>query len=234
MADKRLKMPTEVAQVIVRYTADNQPMENVFYVKKQHSIDGGTTWADAPFNSGAADAVASDVADWLTGSWGPFAASDTSATQTEIVWCTAPGGPLAGNVYSGSPYPIAGGLTGGNLPNSVTVAVGIRTRLLGRSFHGRLYVCGIGKDHVDDVTPNALNSAGATGVIGVFTDLLTALAADHGVALLLDRFPLGVASFITGGTDRTAALFTEADHVALSDNYLDNQRRRLPGHNRHG
>jgi hypothetical protein len=228
-------MPNYAAQVIIRFTADNQPMENVMYVKHEHSTDSGATWANATFDSGAADNVASDVDTWLSGQWAPFAASNCSAIQSEIVWNDTVGtGPLHGQVYSGSPYPIAGSLTGGPLPNSVTVAVGLRTKLLGRSFHGRVYFVGLGKDHVDDATPNALNVAGATGIIALFENLRTALHANHGVGLLFDRFPMEVASFRSGGADRTTGLFTDVDHIALSDNYLDNQRRRLPGHNRHG
>ena len=235
MADKRLIMPTTIAQVIVKYLQDGQPMENVMYCQKLHQDIALTGFAPADFDGGAADHVNDQVTAWLTTFWAGFAPTNCECVGTEIVWNTAVGtGPLEGRSYTGSPYPIVGTNDTGPLPNNVTIAVSLRTKLLGRSFHGRVYMVGIGKGQVDDSTPNQIKPAEVSDIVDGWESFRTSLSATTGVDPVLDKFPLGVASFRHDKADRTEAVFTEGDHFTLSDTYLDSQRRRLPAHNRHG
>lgn len=235
MADRRLVLPTSGAQVTLKFLQDGQPMENVMYVKHQHSPDSGVTWSDADFDGGAADTVNTDLATWYSAQMAPFVAENITATGADVVWNTSVGaGPLEGRTYSGSPWPIAP--AGGNpaLPNSCTIAVSLRTAILGRSFHGRVFLCGLGRNSVDPTAPNSVQPSDATQIITAFTDLVNAWKANHGAGLILDRFPMQVASFRHAGADRSPAMLTDVDHVTLSDLSIDNQRRRLPFHNRHG
>ena len=236
MADKRLNMPNSVAQIILQYSQDGQLMENVLYAQKEHSDAGtGGPWATAPMDSGAADEIASDVATWATGQWAPFSSSTCSMLGVQIIWNTVEGtGPLSGKDYSASPYPLAGGNTGEALPNVVTKAVSIRTASLGRHYHGRVYHVGICDAHIDPtVSANTLRPTAIADLTTVWENLRTSLHADHGVALLLDRYNIGVMALRHANANLVPAIFTRATQFSVRDPNVDTMRRRLPGHNRH-
>lgn len=233
MPDKRLAMPKSVGQVSMHFQLDGQPCENVFYVQKNHRDTGLSDWVPADFDSGMADTVNGLVSDWLTGSWAPNANHDAACMGVDIVWNTAVGtGPLEGRTYTGSPYPISGTLTGEAFPNGVTVAISFRTALLGRSFHGRLYYVGVSREQVDATAPNVLKPDAGVSLQAAYEGLRTSLAASIGVGPM-DKSPMGVTSFVHAGALRSPAVFNEITTVTLTDLYLDSQRRRLPGHNRH-
>lgn len=237
MSDKRLKMPTEAAQVVIKYLLDGQPCENVLYVTKYHTdagplIDGGGS--RVAFDAGAADDVATNVKTWLQDHWAGLAGTQAQATEVDVIWNTvALTGPLQGNVYQDSDYPIPGTNTGDPVPNNVTVAVEMRTHLLGRSFHGRVYLVGMNTGLLDASTPNVLKTASLADVPAVFNELWSGLNGWHSITAPADRYRLGVMSYVHNGAVRSPAIITDVSGFALSDPYLDSMRRRLPGHNRH-
>lgn len=234
MADKRLQMPQSCAQVLIKYLLDGQPCENVLYVEHRHqSVIDVTVAAD--FDGGAADVVGARIKTWLTDHWQGFAHGLAEATEVDVIWNTVTGaGPLAGRVYQDSDYPIVGSNIGEPLPNNCTIAVELRTDLLGRSFHGRQYVVGLNDGHIDADAPNKLKAASLTDVPGIWESLRTDLANWTGIIAPRDAFPLQVMSFVHNGVARTPATIEEVKSCTISDPFLDSMRRRLPGHNRHG
>jgi hypothetical protein len=234
VADKRLKMPIECAQVVIKYDLDGQPCENVFYVQKQHQDTVLAGFSPAAFDSGAADTVAGKVKTWLTDQWADIAHVLAAATEVQIVWSTSAGtGPLEGKVYQDSDYPIVGTNEGEPLPNNCTVAMSLRTALLGRSYHGRMYVVGLNDGQIDAGAPNQLKTTSLSDLPTAFENLRTTVGDDVGTPPVLDKFPLGVMSYVHAGSARSTALFTQATAFVLTDPYLDSMRRRLPAHNRH-
>jgi len=236
MSDKRLRMPVECAQVVIKYLMDGQPCENVFYVQKLHQDTEFGDPAPAAFDDGAAAVVADRVEQWLNPHWAAFAHSLASAVETNIIWNTVAGiGPLEGRVFTYGAGPIVGTNSGDALPNNCTIAVELRTGLLGRSFHGRMYVVGLNDGHLDVDAPNRLKLTSVSDIIALFGNLSDSLNNHTGEIGVFpqDRFPMGVMSFVHDGSDRAEALFTLETQMTLSDPFLDSMRRRLPAHNRH-
>lgn len=242
MADKRLKLPTSVAQLVIKYLLDGQPVENVLYCQKQHQDTSLSDQVSAAFDTGAADVVADRVKSWLTDHWAGLAGDHAIATELDVIWNTVEGvGPLRGNVYSSGGWPIPGTNGGTSMPNNVTVAVEMRTSLLGRSFHGRTYFVGMNSGLYDSATPNQLKAASLIDLPAVYELLRNAMAdTTELITYPRDYFPLGVVSYVGGEGSTTLspiirdpALFTKATAFVLADPFLDSQRRRLPGHNRH-
>jgi hypothetical protein len=234
LSDKRLRMPVSCAQVAVLYQLDGQPCENVFYVQHEHQVDLITGFNPAAVDSGFADATEATIRAWLIADWQPNAGTDAAVTGVNIVWNTVAGvGPLEGKAYSGAPYPLTGTMVGDNFPNSVTLAISIKTAFLGRSFHGRLYFVGLNRGHVDVAAPNVVKPAASISIQAAYEGLRTTLEASYGGPPIEDKAPMGVMSFRHANADRVTGLFTPATRLALTDNFLDVQRRRLPGHNRH-
>lgn len=237
VTDKRLNMPTSVAQIIMQFTQAGQVCENVLYAQKEHSDAGtGGPWATAPMDGGAADQIASDVGTWATGQWGPTASSTCVMTGLQIIWNTAAGtGPLSGKDYATTPFPVSGSNSGEALPNVNTKAISIRTASLGRHYHGRVYFVGLCDAHIDpSVDANVLRSTAISDLTTAYEHLRTSLHADHGVALLLDRYNIGVMALRHADTNLVPGIFTPATNFSIRDPYVDTMRRRLPGHNRHG
>lgn len=233
MADKRLQMPNSCAQVAIKYLLDGQPCENVLYVEHLHQTVLDVSVA-AAFDGGAADVVGTRVKDWLTDHWAGFAHTLAEATEVDVVWNTVTGvGPLAGKVYQDSDFPIVGTNSGEPLPNNCTIAVELRTGLLGRSYHGRQYAVGLNDGHIDADSPNRLKAASLTDIPAIWEELRTSLANWTGIIAPRDGFPMQVMSFVHNGGVRTPATIQAVDACTLSDPFLDSARRRLPGHNRH-
>lgn len=238
--DRRLALPLSVAQVLVKWNLDGQPAESVFYVKHQHRDTELGILSAANFNVANADYVAGLFKSWIQDHWSANAHARAAATEVDVIWNTVLAtGPLEGRVYQDSDYPIPGTGSGGGMPNNVTAAVELRTDLLGRSFHGRTYFPGALLTLVDAATdPNVITPGNVGVLINMYEALRTALASLEfhtlGVAdAINDNFPLQVASFRSGGADRTLAVCTTVTSCTMSDAFVDSMRRRLPGHNRH-
>lgn len=240
MTDKRLRMPLDSAQVIIKWNLAGQPAESVFYCQHQHRDAGGGTWAPSDFNHDNADVVGGRLKAWVSDHWSPQSATSASATEVDVIWNTAVGtGPLQGAVYQDSDYPIPGSSDQPALPNNVTVAIELRTANLGRSFHGRSYYPGAVESLTNPaVDPNVVTPANVAILIAMYENLRTSMEAAEFSTLgvddvINDRFPLVVMSFVGAGVERDPAVATQVTACTLSDPYVDSMRRRLPGHNRH-
>lgn len=117
--------------------------------------------------------------------------------------------------------PVAGTSGGHAMPNSVTVAVKLNTAYRGRSYRGRTYYIGLVEEQIDD---NKINNTFAATLKGWYEDLM-ALSVDVGPAVL------GVASKYSHKALRQTGVITPVTSVTV-DQYIDSQRRRLPGRGR--
>jgi hypothetical protein len=119
--------------------------------------------------------------------------------------------------------PVTGTLAGASLPNSVTIAMSLRTAFAGRSFRGRIYHPGMPSSQV---TGNNVNAATLTSLLVAYRELINPSGG-----FWTNAKQLGVLSYYSGGAVRETPVFTPVTEV-LSDGIIDNQRRRLPGRGR--
>lgn len=103
------------------------------------------------------------------------------------------------------------------LPNNVTLAIKRETGLAGRKNRGRIYWPGINSDEVTG-TNTIIGGTGAALATALNT-LLLAQFTDNGAVEVVYHRATGTGTPVVGYT--------------LADFFLDSQRRRLPGHNRH-
>lgn len=118
--------------------------------------------------------------------------------------------------------PVIGLVATAPCPSNVTMAVALRTGHRGRSYRGRIFHIGTCETMR---VGNLVAAATITDTVQRYTLLLSL-----GVAPI---FHLGVLSRRQNKVDLDPQIWTQATSVTL-DNELDSQRRRLPGHNRHG
>lgn len=115
------------------------------------------------------------------------------------------------------------GTAGSNpAPGSVTAVASLRSGLAGRSRRGRLYHVGLDESMY---TANTLGSADRAALETEYERLVTAIAA--GAPIGVD-WELVVASFVSGGVERSTALLTPVTTITV-DSTIDTQRRRLTG-----
>lgn len=103
------------------------------------------------------------------------------------------------------------------LPNNVTIAIKRETGLAGRKNRGRIYWPGINSDEVTGINTIIAGTVGALAT-ALNTLLLAQFTDNAAVEVILHR---------STGTGTPVVGYTVADL------FLDSQRRRLPGHNRH-
>lgn len=124
--------------------------------------------------------------------------------------------------------PTTGGADGTTqLQNGLTFTITHRTGLAGRSFRGRTYVPCLSTNSVFEVGANAIKPTYAADLVASFRQLRDLLnLADA-------TWHLAVVSRYHNGVARAAGVSTPVVDFGYSDIYLDFQRRRAPGHNRH-
>lgn len=113
--------------------------------------------------------------------------------------------------------PLVGTATGTVLPNSCTIAIKRETNLAGRANRGRVFWIGLREaDRADD---NHVLPARALNFVGDLNTLMNAQLADNSATEVI--------------LHRKTGLFTPIVGYTMADFTIDNQRRRLPDHNRH-
>lgn len=120
---------------------------------------------------------------------------------------------------------IGGTLTGGLLPNHCSLALKWGTGKAGRSNRGRTFHIGLGNIQLDSSTPNAVSSAAASDIVNAYQFLISAAWPSSSF--------LAVLHTKKGGSFLDPRTTTKITTVNLADFFVDSQRRRLPGHNRH-
>jgi hypothetical protein len=227
-----------VVKVVMTYLqAGGEIAENVFHVGDPGQLET----ADVP----APDltTIATNFADWFdptfAGTWTPANPLKGFMTnQGQLASVTAK------SLFSvnGPSVTVAVGLSGGvsvePLPNGLTFTVTMRTGLTGRSFRGRWYVpllCNNGATTATSM--NLIQLADANGLASTTMDMVNQLASISVPSLSSLR--MVVLSYVnkdavpTPPHLRSSGLATEVISTGYHDLYMDYQRRRAPGHNRH-
>lgn len=235
MTDKRLKMPSYLCQFTLKWSIlDGDIAENVLYMRREDCVGGlghnTLTWDDS---------AALDQAAHLGGAFqtnlASFMAADVSLTSIDYCWNeVVDTGPLHVGTQGSSGVGWGGTNTGDPANNGITLACRLQTGLGGRGNHGRFYFVGVntGLYNLDD--PNRLKDSSITDFGGALSSLLADINNNDCVAEVGSQYWLAVASFITGGGLRTPTVSHKVTAINLSDPYFDFQRRRAPGHARHG
>lgn len=114
--------------------------------------------------------------------------------------------------------PIVGTAGGSSMPNNVTFALKRQTGLAGRRMRGRVYIIGL-TDTMLDSSRQQLTSTWGGNLNTAYNALMAAMLAGPAATEVVYHRALGTGTNVAG--------------YVFSDLYLDSQRRRLPGHNRH-
>lgn len=130
--------------------------------------------------------------------------------------------------------PIQAVAVGVGAPLGCSFSLTARTGLAGKSFRGRVFFCGLVAGDFSNEPLNAISGAQAANMVSALDALITAVpAADATCKLVVcSRFhqPGGPG---TPSVPRTAGLTTPITAYGYHDLFMDFQRRRAPGHNRH-
>jgi hypothetical protein len=204
-----------VALIEAVYTQDAQVMENTMYF--QHT--GTPTLADL---QALADAV--NVA--IRGSLLPLLSTTIQLLRVVGTLLDVAEGL---QVFSTDSLPAAGADNSAPIPSDVSFAISFKTAQRGRSFRGRNYMLGLHRDALG-TSINTITTAFSNAATAAYDDIAAA-GADFG-------WEMGVVSRFSGftivdgkkvPTPRTTGIFTPITSITVSDNTVDNQRRRLPG-----
>lgn len=121
--------------------------------------------------------------------------------------------------------------TGGTpLPNNATVAIKWTTGFAGRSNRGRTFHIGLAREAVSG---SFLLTTSVTALIAGYQALLAKLTDSTVFTGFTTVSNLVVVSKYTKARPAGPAVTKNITGVAIVDGYIDSQRRRLPGHNRH-
>lgn len=198
----------KTAQVEMVYTAAGQIMENVYHVV------GTADWTLTSLT-----ALINDFVGWET-TYGKYQrAVNVFCTKIKASDLSTQFGPISETAEN-----IEGVEADGPFPNNVTVAVKWITGLRGRSHRGRTYHIGLPRSYVD-ASENQLGPTAITDMVTCYRALKNTAFTNSGI--------LNVRSIRTANAYRTTSLMTPIVDAVLADAFVDSQRRRLPGHNRH-
>lgn len=122
-------------------------------------------------------------------------------------------------------YFIAGTNVGEDLPSNVTWALKWTTGFAGRSYRGRTYHIGVCRTFLNTGDRNIMDATTAGSIVTAYSHILTGTIPDTGKLVVVSRKG--------GNAWRNPPITTPIIAVGYADLIVDNQRRRLPGHNRH-
>lgn len=200
--------------------ADGEFAENVFGVQRDEAWDGPSLLL-----------VANAMATW----WHDGDGSGNSyrgkqAATVEFLKVTARDLTIEGGLRVDSttiPASVTGGGTGNQIQNGLSLSVTARSGLAGRSQRGRTFLVGLAEGNLSNIGDNLITSTVAVSVVDAFNALIGAIhtADSHSV--------LSVISRRHDNAPRITGVTTPIIQYGLHDLFLDYQRRRAPGHNRH-
>jgi hypothetical protein len=198
-----------IAQFNCQYTSYSDYQENVWHVLHTDA----SSWTPAQLT-----AMNTAIANWDAASLAPrrstaFTLFKIHARDLSVV---------NGNEVDGS-YASAGSKAGTAFPENTTIAVEKASGLSGRSNRGRVFHIGLVEG---DVTNDRVSGTETAALVAAYTALRTAVNA-------IANSQLVVLSKKNKDTGRATPLGIPILYFALTDGYVDSQRRRLPGHNRH-
>jgi hypothetical protein len=193
----------ETWRVAIQYTnSQGNTAYNIMYVKD-----------DLADNSPARGTqLATIFENWAQTVWETLAVTEWAMTNVQCRYMDT-----EFNTFINYDMNVPGAVVGDALPSTVTIAISFRTNLSGRSFRGRAYHVGLG-----DGTFNGdlIDLGQRTVLINGYETLRSDLLADD--------FRLAIASFVSEGAPRAAALVTPVEFITITDLVADQQRRRKP------
>lgn len=200
-------MPAPPAPGIVAleaiYVMSSQNVENVFHYHLGSTIDVAKL-----------NAMCATYAGWATAHVGAISPA-TQLVKLQARDLTSVAG--ASVIYNVSP-PIVGTSAGNPVPNNVTWSLKKVSGLRGRANRGRVYLVGMTTADLfadEQQVTSAFANANVANYLELMTDQITSNGAQEVIY------------------HKATGLGTPVVSYAYADLYLDSQRRRLPGHNRH-
>jgi len=206
-----------IARVNMQFTTnDGQTAENVF------AVQNGAAW-----DSVSLTALANVFISWESAAVAGVAPKNCRSNKVALVNVqardlTTDTSPEVNVNPSGGP--VVGTLATAAHPNGISVAVKGGTGVPGRSSRGRTFWLGLttGQSSSD---ANQINSGDGSNLVALLTNLKTMVKAASAA------YDLGILSLRHNKVDRVAGQFRPTTFYALTDNFLDYQRRRAPAHN---
>lgn len=202
------------ARVAILWTSavDLQTAENTFYLQD-------TT--DAMF----ADPGATVDAIWTAFIAHVPAATDPGVIYNGVVFEDVRTVPYGGIDVPETPHPGTLAYTGAGLPSDTCKAVKKSTGTLGRSGRGRWFFPILNSGALN--TPDTFTSLVCTTISGALQGFQTALE------LAITPAKMGIVSFRHNNLPVNPGVFRQITGWGCVNTYVDTQRRRLLGHNRH-
>lgn len=194
---------TNVLRVAVQYISSRG--ENAVNVMHFRDLSGAIDDTRVELLFDALDA-------WYLNEWADLASNTWQTDFYSAVDLTGPDGAVYTRVSTAT-----GGSSAQALPAQNTVAVSLRSGFSGRSRRGRIYHVGLAEDMTENST---LTSSASATFITTYTALLTRVAAEN--------WQLVIASFVSNGAPRAAALITPVTNVILTDVIVDSMDKRKP------
>lgn len=195
----------DTCQINIRYVRDNQQIENVLHATKT----GGFSLSDL-------EAVASTVNTIVPTVWMPQMPTNVTYMETNVIDLSVEGGSqVTQSVVGGQ----AGSINGVALPNSVSLAVRLKSGIGGRSGSGRIFWPGLGVNQTD--TSNTVGPDFVSDIISAIQELIDALETIGAIVTIVSRFLNSAA--------RPEGVPFVVNTVTVFDRTLDSQRRRGPG-----
>lgn len=191
---------------------DTQPSENTFYLQDS---------TDAIF----ADPSTTALAIWVAAVTQLFPHVNALTVYNGVSFEDVRTVPFGGLDVAESPVVGGHAYGGGVLPSSTCKAIKKNTGTLGRSGRGRWFFPAYEEGQL--VSQDEFTGA-------VIAEMVAALDAFQvAVELALAPAEMGIVSYTFAGTPRIAGQFEHITSWGSVNNYVDTQRRRLLGHNRH-
>ena len=198
-----------VAQLNIRGTYLGEQVENTIYVQQ-----------NVAWNAGSLQLLADAVASWWDTAVLAHVSTSYQYRETYAVDLTSVTGLTATSTPLGA---VAGRKVGDPLAGNVSLCVSFRTALRGRSYRGRNYLCGLVEP---EVSGNTINLTFAEDVVNAYQQLL-----------IPDEYLIPTQSWVivsryANKQPRSQGVATPVTQVLIVDNFVDSQRRRLPGRGR--
>lgn len=195
-----------VAEVVVNYTLDGEPMVNVFHFRQT---------PPAPWSAANLVSLATGVRQAVNTHIMPQLSSAAAVTVVSARDLDSEGGAQGVAPVS---TPFAGSKVGDCLPNNVALCITLRTARVGRSYRGRFYLPGIAES---DSVGSRLTAPAQTAFDTAIVSFLAAMQA-------LTPGDWAVLSRRNQGALRPVGLAEPVTAAVRRDAVLDSQRRRLP------
>lgn len=199
------------AEVEIRALLAGEKVENTLWFQ-----------SETPWSAAALTTLGSDVLAWWIANIIGHLPTEYQITEVFCRDHTTSSGLVASVV----PASTIGGGGGVMFPGNVSFAVSFRTGHAGRSFHGRNYMCGVPESV--KVTPNTVSNTYTTALRSGYLALLAPGTITGAAWVIASRFS-GVDPVTKKPIPRVTGLATPVTEVAIVDNNIDSQRRRLAG-----